>query len=71
MNEATGPSPPPSGWSRQRIMQQAVGSWSCPRFLKMPAEKGLDPTAVLRQNTQFGMQADSILAIVAFFSVPL
>lgn len=52
-------------------MQQAVGSWPCPRFLRMPAEKGLDPTAVLRQNTQFGMQADSILAIVAFFPVPL
>jgi hypothetical protein len=37
----------------------------------MPAEKGLDPTVDLRQNTSFGMQADGILAIVAFFQVPL
>lgn len=44
---------------------------SGPRFLRMPAEKGLDPIDDLRKNTQFGMQADSILAIVAFFPVPL
>jgi hypothetical protein len=37
----------------------------------MPAEKGLDPTVDLRQNASCGMQSDSILAIVAFFPVPL